>query len=340
MLYLHELDPEERQLLRLIVEDYISTGIPIGSKYLIETHGLKMSSAKARYIMKDLEDKGYLQKTHTSSGRIPSNIGYNYYAEFLVSKDTEAIKNHISDIFAKRRVGIETTIQEAANIISDAAGITLVTSETNEDATLKSIQLVPLTENQATVILVTSYGEVSHKTIKFSSRECSMDDLRIAIRVFKERLINVPILQLPIYVKSISPILANYIKNYEGLIHNFVTEVFNFELKNKNIVYGKGNIILADEISRTDLTKILHYIETESIWKTIEKHFDDDSNIRISVNPDHSAIITKKLQKGGKITEISAIGTDKMDYRKSLSALQLLEEIIEQDEKGRIDYEH
>ncbi|AIA29406.1 HrcA family transcriptional regulator [Mycoplasmopsis californica] len=328
-----DLNQEYKIILKSIIQLYIETGVPIGSNALIDRFKINFSSAKVRYIMQNLEQEGFLEKTHTSSGRIPSAQGYLYYAKYLVPHDSQTLREKIKDIFAHRRHNIDETVKEACQVISDTVGITLVTSETNESSTLKSIQLVPLSDAEATVVLVTSFGEVSHRVVSLDLRRTNMNDLRIAIRIFKERLIDVPILKLKETADSLAPILAMQIKNYESILESMVNNVFDFELKNKNIVYGKDKIILANDISRPDLSNILYLIENQSIWKTIENDMDDDSNLKISIRDDHSSIITKKISGDAKIKEISLVGANRMDYRRSLAAIRLLEDLIIDKEK-------
>ncbi|MBU4689917.1 heat-inducible transcriptional repressor HrcA [Mycoplasma zalophidermidis] len=330
-----ELTNDKQKILKCVVDLYIETGQPVGSSTLVTRFNLSFSSAKVRYLMNNLEKMGYLEKTHTSSGRIPSIEGYKFYAKHLITQDSKSLREKIKDIFAKRRTSVDETVKEACKVISDTVGITLVTSETNESSTLKSIQLVPLTENQATIVLVTSFGEVTHRTITLDLNSTDMNDLRIAIRIFKERLIDVPILKLRETADSLAPILAGQIKNYESILESLVNNVFDFELQNKNVVYGKDKIILADEISRQDLTKILYLIENQSIWKTLEREIDDDAKLKIAVRDDHCSIITKKLETDGKIKEISLVGSNRMDYHRSLTAIKLLEDLIIDSDKNK-----
>ncbi|WP_029608929.1 heat-inducible transcriptional repressor HrcA [Mycoplasma simbae] len=322
------LNETQKQILKWTIDLYIETGIPVGSSALLSRFNIPFSSAKVRYIMQELEQQGYLEKTHTSSGRIPSAQGYRYYAANLVAHDSKTLREKMKDIFARRRSNIDETVKEACQVISDTVGITLVAGETNESATLKSIQLVPLSESDATIVLVTSYGEVSHRTVSLDLGSSSMSDLRIAIRIFKERLIDVPILKLRETADSLAPILAAQIKNYESILESMVNNVFDFELQNKNIVYGKDKIILADDISRPDLSNILYLIENQSIWQTIENDLDDDAKLKISIRDDHSSIITKKINSAGRISEISLVGSNRMDYHRSIAAIKLLEDLI------------
>ncbi|QBF34916.1 heat-inducible transcriptional repressor HrcA [Mycoplasmopsis phocirhinis] len=324
------LNPDKQFILKSVIDLYIETGQPVGSSTLVERFSIKFSSAKVRYIMNELEQLGYLEKTYSSSGRVPSIKGYKYYANYLVLHDSYSLREKIKDIFANRRTNVDETIKQACKVISDTIGLTLITSETNENSTLKSIQLVPLSVDMATIVLVTSFGEVSHKTINIDLTKSDMEDLRIAIRIFKERLINIPILKLRETADSLAPILATQIKNYESILESMVNKVFDFELQNKNVVYGKDKIVLVDEISRRDLSNILYLIENQSIWKTIEgDKTDEDATLKISVRDDHSSIITKKIEgNDNKIREISLIGSNRMNYHKSIAAIKLLEDLI------------
>ncbi|QSF13977.1 heat-inducible transcriptional repressor HrcA [Mycoplasma sp. Mirounga ES2805-ORL] len=331
-----EMTKEKDEILKMVIESFIEDGVPVGSQALVQRYNLSMSSSKVRYIMNDLEELGFLTKEHTSSGRVPSTEGYSYYAKNLIPHDESILRKKINELFAKRWVNIDLTVDEAANVISDIAGITLVTTTSNENTVLKTIQFVPLSDSKGTVVLVTSDGDVTSKTLDFEKSKIDTDDLRIAIRIFRERLTNIPILKLKSTAESLSPILSASIKNYEYLLKNFVDNIFDFEIKNCNIVYGKDKIILADDISRPDLNRILNLIETKSIWQTIEAEFNEEENIKIAIHDDNSTFITKKLKYDNKIKEISLVGTKRMDYQKSLTALQMFEDLItnKNDEKN------
>ncbi|VEU75328.1 heat inducible transcription repressor HrcA [Mycoplasmopsis maculosa] len=314
-------------VLKNIVEIYIETGYPVSSLELTKRNLIDFSSAKARYLLNELENLGYLEKTHTSSGRIPSTKGYEYYAKNLAIDENESIKERIKDIFAKRRMNIDQTINEVAKIITDSVGATLVITESNEGTLLKHLQLVPLNDQDATIILVNSDGEVSSRTINLDTSKVSMNDLKIAIRIFKERLIDVPLVKLGEMAVALKPILSLKIKNYEDLLEDFINGIFIFKFVNKNNIHGKSNIILADEISREDLNKILYTIENKSIWETIEAETEEDENIKIAIRDDHSSYISTKISSS-KIKEISLVGSNRMDYSKALKALEAFNEVF------------
>ena len=325
-----KLTDRQSNILKHIVEDYIETGIPVGSKNLIAKYGLDVSSATIRNEMAALEKAGLLEKSHTSSGRIPSTNGYKWYAKESEEKSLAPIENKLQDIFAKRRVSIDLTLDEAAKAISDIAGITLVTSSQEANELLKSITLTPLSDKAATVVLVTSSGKVEHKTIEIGG-PIKIDDIRVAVRIFKERLVDTPLKELSIKTETLIPIIAKSVKNYEELIKMFVGKVFDYHNKMTNKVYGNSNIIKSNDINREELAKLIDLIEHKSVWESIEGEIDDDENIKISVNDNNTSLVSKKIETSVGSKEISVVGSNRMQYKEVKSIMKLLERFFKKE---------
>ncbi|MGY5139396.1 heat-inducible transcriptional repressor HrcA [Mycoplasmopsis gallinarum] len=325
-----KLNEEKKLILKHIVDLFIKNGEPVGSKVLVEEYNLTISSAKVRYIMSELEEKGYLIKSHASSGRIPSDKGYLYYANYL-SHNTDTLKSKFRNIFRKKYNSNNLTLEQAAEEIAQLTSLTLSIVKTNDDEVLKSIQLTPLDNENAIIIMVTSLGNVTNKKVSVDAKHTSIDDVRIAVKIFNDRLIDVPLNEIPNLIQTMEELLKEKIENYQYIFEQFATNVFNFELQKINQVYGKDKIILADEIERKDIVKILDLIEKHSIWQELEVAYDNEQQIKIDVRKDNSAIITKKLNNS-KIEEISVIGSkQKMDYQAGLEAIAYLANLAEQE---------
>lgn len=331
---MNRLSDRHNFYLRLIIESYISIGEPISSGYLKSKHQLKHSSALIRLIMADLEKEGHLEKPHTSGGRIPSVKGYQYYAQYLATDNEQDLLNKLEDLFAKRRLSIEETIHKSAQIISDMVGSTMITSTDNSYELLRSIQLTVLDERHSVVVLVTSLGRVESKLLQIDNSLVNNEDVRIAIRLFKDRLINAPLISLSDLISSMTPLLATQVKNYETLIQQFVNNIFTFSVSNQNNVYNKNNLILSKEISRKKLTELLDLIENSSIWESIEGKLEEEQTLKIEVNADHTSLISKKFSfEGNNIKEISFVGSNRLDYNKVLTAIKFIEKNLKKKEK-------
>ncbi len=107
------LSDRQKLILKAIIEDYVTSNEPVGSKALTEKPYLDFSSATIRYDMQDLEEKGYLEKTHTSSGRIPSQTGYRYYVDHLIIRDEQVLEyfKYLDEILDNKKLAKQATIQ-------------------------------------------------------------------------------------------------------------------------------------------------------------------------------------------------------------------------------------
>ncbi|QGZ97738.1 heat-inducible transcriptional repressor HrcA [Mycoplasma sp. NEAQ87857] len=326
----NKLNDKYEPILKYTVLLYIENNQPVSSSHLIkEFPEINFSSAKIRYLMNDLEKLGYLEKAHSSSGRIPTIQGLDYYAKYLSKSYEEDLREKLNQVFIEKREQISNTVEQAAEVISEMTGLTLVTSEFDKTHLLKSIDIVPLSDNSATTVLVISNGRVFSRMIEFDPNEISINDLRIAVRIFKEKLINVPINELKEATLLLKDVLAQAVTNYQIIIESFVKNVFNIHDKNvlQNNIYGKNNIILSNKINRINLSKIIDLIENHSVWERIEIELDNEQNTKVLVN-DSGAYISKRIETNDHINEISIIGSNTCNFDDMRSALKLLEEFL------------
>ena len=320
-----KLSKRQNQYLKLIIEEFIETGNPVSSQLLIGKNQLNISSATVRSEMYILEKLNLIQKINTSSGRIPSTIGYQYYVDNLIdiaNQDYYKLKTELSSIFSKRFIGIDNTINEAINQIAQITGLTLITSEASNNELLKSIQLVPINNKTATIVIVTSTGSVKSKSILINEK-ININDLKIAIRLFQERLIDTPLRELTKKVLLLKELLIEKVMNFELIIQEFANKVFNFHFNNDPKIYGEANIIKQSHISRQQLVKIISLLSKKSIWDSIESQ-SRNSNLRIQID-DNTSIISKKIITNNKEREISIVGSNRTKYKQAIQILNLLE---------------
>ncbi|MGL4343473.1 MAG: heat-inducible transcriptional repressor HrcA [Metamycoplasmataceae bacterium] len=320
---------KEIEIFELIVKFYINTGMPVGSVNLIKKFNLNVSSATIRNIMASLEKKNMIEKSHISSGRIPSTLGLKYYAEFLADTPDEILLNKIKDIFSKRRINIDETIDEAAKLISEISGLTLITSDNSDinDILLKSISLTQINKNESIVVLITSSGDVFNKTIALND-SMKINDLKVAIRLFQERLIDSKLRELKTKTKILIPLLKKQIKNCDEIIEAFVNNVFYFNQEHNQKVYGKNFIIKTEDIERDKLNEIIELIENKSIWESIEEFSSKDEKMKIEIQDSNISLMSKRISVGNKSKDISIIGTKRMDYSTAKNVLNIIEDLL------------
>lgn len=159
----------KQKILSAIVERYIQSGEPVGSKSLLSESGLSVSSATVRNDMAELSEKGYIVQPHTSAGRIPTQQGYRYYVDNImrVTPVTERGRGYIRDALSKTADSPEAILQSAADVLSGLTGfIALATTPGGDDARIRKISFVPTGAHAGMVVVIASNGVIKTRLFR------------------------------------------------------------------------------------------------------------------------------------------------------------------------------
>jgi len=184
------LSDRGQQLLKVLVERYIREGQPVGSKILLEEAGLSVSTATVRNIMSDLEDSGYIASPHTSSGRIPTALGYRLFIDSLITMepleelDLQSLREEMDPDKSAREL-VESTSNLLSTITRQAGLVTLPRVDT---AVLRQVEFLPLSGQRVLVILVTNEREVQNRIIH-TDREYGDIELRQVANFINEKFV-------------------------------------------------------------------------------------------------------------------------------------------------------
>ncbi|EIJ78933.1 heat-inducible transcription repressor [Bacillus methanolicus PB1] len=325
----------DRQLLilQVIVDDFIRSAQPVGSRSLSKKEEISLSSATIRNEMADLEELGYIEKTHTSSGRIPSEKGYRYYVDHLLSPQKlrqEEVKK-IKSIFAERIYELELIVQKSAQILSDLTNYTsIVLGPAVRDNKLKRIQIVPLNMTAAIAIIVTDTGHVEDRMFHLPP-SIDSSELEKLVNILNERLIGVPIVDLneKIY-KEVASYLRQHIKSYDLLLHT-IADILKIPANEKLFFGGKTNMLRQPEFHDIDKIRDLLAIieEEERIYELIPKN-PMGISVKIGRENKYSAmencsLISATYTVGEeKLGTIAILGPTRMEYSRVISLLDLI----------------
>lgn len=323
------------QILKLIVEHFIKTAQPVGSKTLIEEYHLKYSSATIRNEMYALEQLGYLEKTHSSSGRVPSAEGYRFYCEYLRDRNIDdQFKIMVQDILKEKSKSIDEIIKSSCQILSHMTNlVSVVLGPDVKKELLATIQFIPLSLTSASVIFVTNQGYVENRTFVVDDN-VSMNDLKSCLQLLNDRLVGTPISDLLDKMTALKPVLSEYIIQHD-IVYRAVMEAF-IKFANERIsLYGKNELLNQPEFNSSTETikKMIQLLESPNELKNSASNSQSDykeGNIMIHIgsnnkdNPDVSIITTKFQISDIPEGTIALIGPKRMDYDKALSALEFL----------------
>ena len=168
------LNKRQKDILKIIVEEYVRTAEPVGSKSICDR--LNVSSATVRNEMAFLEKEGYLDKTHSSSGRVPLEKGYRYYVEELLQEDEEVFEEKayelVDTIFSNKIVAREDAIKKACSLLSEITNYTTVALGPDSSRhKVSRIELVNLKEMDFLMLVITDSGHVESKQVSFDKEE-------------------------------------------------------------------------------------------------------------------------------------------------------------------------
>lgn len=330
-----ELGERKRKILQAIIDDYITTADPVGSRTIAKKHDLGLSSATIRNEMADLEEMGYLEQPHTSAGRIPSDLGYRLYVDHLMRryKLTVAEVKKMQHALELRIQELDRLIQQYSNIVSQFTQYTTVVLPPQmKKSAIKHIQLVPIDTNNVLLIMVTDAGIVKNKTLKIYE-QVSHDFLNSLSRILNDKLsgltleeINLPKIQeIQKEMRSNEGLLIPIL----NIISDIITDIDDMDV----FLGGTTNIFNFPEYKDIERAKeFLSFLEQKKDLYKLLSSVKDNDNISIVIGRENEfmemrdcSIIMSKYSIGKKIVgTIGIIGPTRMEYAKVVSSLEYL----------------
>lgn len=327
------LTGRQEKLLKIIVEEYIKSANPVGSKALCDE--LNCSSATIRNEMSLLEELGFLQKTHTSSGRIPSEDGYRYYVNNLMEpkKMTGEDMLKLQKIFDNKGLILSDVITKSLEIVSEITNCTsLILGSSSSVNRLKQVEAVPFSENKIIAIVITDKGHIEHKELNIEEN-ISVDEVKKVVDLINKLLVGTPLDEIGSKLEfEIKPIINNYVKSHEALYQVFYNAFSEFSNKNHMHMVGRTNLLSYKEFDNTSKIKeILNKFDDDNMVSKIQT---DDNNISVFIGHENNfdddvSIIKTKYTSNGEEGTIAIVGPKRMDYERIVSLLDFIKQNIE-----------
>jgi heat-inducible transcriptional repressor len=332
------LSERQRMILSAIIDDYVRSAEPIGSRSISKRGNVSFSPATIRNEMSDLEEMGYLEQPHTSAGRIPSHKGYRYYVDHLLLQ--ESLGSHDLDAmkitFAQRIQEMEDVIQHVAGMLSSLTNYTsVVLGPEVFSTTLKHLQIIPLNETTAVAIIVTNTGHVENKTVTIPEG-MAMSEIEKVVNILNARLKNVPLLQFKSKLyNEISAELSKYVSGYQDLI-SVVESVLQNDEKDRIFLGGTTNMLIQPEFKDVDKIKSILDLLDES--PTLIRLFTPSiEGVEVKIGSENSiaaihncSLITASYSIGDSpIGTIGIIGPTRMEYARVINLLNVVSKHLE-----------
>ena len=318
-----ELNDRKKLILKAIIANYLETGEPVGSRTIAKHPELNLSSATIRNEMADLEDMGYILQPHTSAGRIPSDTGYRFYVDQLM---TERDSEHEEKQALIQRVDkMEVLLKQVANALANSTNYaTMVSSPHYQNVTLKFVQLSQVDHEHLLAVIVTQGNIVKNKMIQVEEPLSNEDVLKLNV------LLNTFLQGLSL--QDINLALIQTMREQAGIRQDVLERILEEIAK---AIHDADHM----EIYTGGATNILKYPElgTKLVDSTLESDSDNHTGIQVYIgeespvkNMKDCSIVTAtyELAEGGTGT-VGIIGPKRMDYKKVVKTLKNLTEELD-----------
>ena len=322
----------QKEILKFIVEEYVKTVKPVSSSIICKE--LNCSSATIRNEMVILEELGYLEKNHFASGRQPSEEGYKYYVDNLMTpKDlTGEDMLKLQTIFHNQSLALSDAIEKSLELIAEITNYTSVvlgkSSSTNK---LKKVEIIPLDNDKILTMLITDKGYVEYKNLYLP--ETDIEEVTKTVNLINKMIIGTPINEINEKLEyNVKPIIGQYVKQHEVLYNAFYDAFSNFTNKASDVHFaGKNNFLKQPEFSNIEKVKqiLTKFDEIENI-----SNMDlEDNDIKIHIGKDSElsddvSVIKTKYNFNGEEGTIAIIGPKRMEYERVVNLLNYIKENI------------
>lgn len=344
-----ELNEREKSILRYVIQQFILTASPVGSRNITKKYDLGISPATVRNIMSDLEESGFIDHPHTSAGRIPTDKGYRFYVDSLMN--VRAIdhneKNLIDKEFGSRIDGKDELLKITSNILSKITHqIACVTYPKLETGALEKLQIISLSSTRILVVISIKGGLVKTITMEFNSEVRESQVISVQ-NLLNERLSGLSFKEIRATFKERFKDVEEDQKAIIRLFLDSADKVFRDTRNSDNIyITGAKNVIQQPEFENPEsFQSVIELIEDKDIIVHIlDKSEDMNSNdVYISIGKENEdqklvdySLITKEYKFGDVSGHVGIIGPKRMEYSKVIAIVDYVAKMLTETLKNEI----
>lgn len=329
-----DIDGRKQRILRAIIEDYVLTAMPVGSRTISRKYETSLSSATIRNEMSDLEDLGYLAQPHVSAGRVPSPKAYRMYVDELMLGGAIPEDEYARDYFTRRIRPMEDVVSTAAQAVSEITRYTSVVMMPKQlELRVSCLQLVPMPRGSALLVIVTDTGVIRDTVIRVSA-SLDGDALYAISRLLTERLAGRTLQQVQEMLGAYSRLTGPDAQVLQG-ISDLAAQMEKQSATDTVFVGGSHNILNYPEYSDVEKARaFLSALEEKEKLMALFSRGDVPFSVHIGKENglpelEDCSVVTAGYQVGrGHRGAIGVIGPTRMPYGKVLSVLSAVSNVL------------
>lgn len=335
-----EMEERKLKILQAIINDYINTGEPVGSRTIAKKYDLGISSATIRNEMADLEDMGYIEQLHTSSGRRPSDKGYRLYVDKLMEIPRISPEEEIlikTKIINEAIFEVDKILKQAMSLVSEMTKLTcIVKASSSNKSHIKAIQLIKVDVNSILCVILTDTGAIKNSIIRVT-KNVSADDLMKLTTLINERVKGLTIEQINLEVINN---LKTDLSGHEDIFSSIITNLYAIlKESDSSEVYMEGTTNIFNYPEFQDVEKVREFLSLVENNDIIRGLFNGSNGINISIGNENQIIEAKECSvissvygiQGRPFGAIGVIGPTRMPYS---NVIKVITEVVEQINKN------
>jgi heat-inducible transcriptional repressor len=327
------LTARQRQILDTIVQDYIRTGEPVGSRTISKRHGIGLSAATIRNEMAELEEGGLLRQPHTSAGRIPSDTGYRFFVEQLMGTprlDTEQ-RQQVEESFGRTPCEFHALLQQAARVLaSHSQCAAILTAPEMQAETIRCMQLVQVSSHALVAVMVTSSGDIRNYVVRFSER-LNETDWTTVTNYLNQHARGLAVSQ------AIQALAALSVPADMGLAVREVLHQLWPQLRvgARVVTWGTSQVLREPEFADSErMVDLIRWLEqSEEVSAVLGAMSPQDQPVRVSIgheNPtatlQNCSVVTAPYRAGDATGTLAVLGPTRMDYAQAYAVVEVVAE--------------
>ncbi|MEO0024643.1 MAG: hypothetical protein RL196_1084 [Actinomycetota bacterium] len=328
----NDIPSRSLDVLRAIVNDYIETSEPVGSKTLVERHGFEVSAATIRNEMAFLEEEQLIAAPHTSSGRVPTDKGYRLFVDRL---------SEVKRLSASERLAIETFMSSSADLDEVLSGavqslaqltnqVAMVQYPSLGRAKIKAIELVPINETRTLVVLVSDNDRVQQHMVN-AHQVLSIEDVAELRARFNAALVQQPFGSAVMKLETIVANSSNHLKAAASVVAEAVQIMVDANRQEKIILAGTANLARHGQAPVANLGDLLDALEQQVVMmRLIAEMKTDQEGLGLLIGKENniellsqtSVLVSSYEKPGSEIAKVGVLGPTRMDYAHHISAVR------------------
>ena len=327
-----ELDERKKKILNVIIQTYLDTGEPVGSRTISRLSGLNLSSATIRNEMSDLEEMGYIFQPHTSAGRIPTDKGYRFYVDNMLQNRTDEVIRE-NEMMVEKVDRLEQILKQVVRLLATNTNYaSIITSPQGRRSRLKFIQLSRVDRGQILAVMMLEGNVVKHRVLRIEEDIPEEDIVKINL-LLNTYLQGLTLREINMELVQTIRRQADSYKNAIGMLLDAIVDAIQEEDDTEFYTSGTTNLLKYPELGNREQTgALLHAIEERQGLEQLLPAEDGEDNNGIQVYIGSEAPIqtmkdcsivtaTYELEEGVQGT-IGIIGPKRMDYKKVVRNLE------------------